>query len=260
MSLVRTFEEGRDVLAAARERFRLIYPRFDAPVVSFSGGKDSTVCLHLALEAAEEAGKLPVKAYFWDEEAIHPETIEYVERVRLRGDVELRWLCLPIMRRNACSRTQPYWYCWDPDVEHLWCRPMPECAEREAPWFKKGMAIPDAGPFIYGREYGTVCDIRGIRADESMRRLMSVLNRMEENWIAGARDGHFYPSSPIFDWMVPDVGPRRACSGGITTELTICSTKRGWGSVTCGYARRSARNRLRVCGFTRAAGRICGTR
>ena len=41
-----------DVLAAARERFRMLYQRLDTAVVSFSGGNDSTVCLHLALEAA----------------------------------------------------------------------------------------------------------------------------------------------------------------------------------------------------------------
>ena len=51
-----------DVLAAARERFRILYQRLDTVVVSFSGGNDSTVCLHLALEAASQAGKLPVRA------------------------------------------------------------------------------------------------------------------------------------------------------------------------------------------------------
>jgi predicted phosphoadenosine phosphosulfate sulfurtransferase len=197
--------ETRDVYAAARARFKLLYERFDTVVVSFSGGKDSTVCLHLALEAAEAAGKLPVRAYFWDEEAIHPETIEYVERVRDRPDVVLRWLCWPVMHRNACSRSSPYWYCWDPDQEEKWCRPKPACAEPVASWFQKGMTIPDAAPFAYGREYGTVCDIRGIRADESLRRLMSVMGRLEENWLSGARDGHNYPASPIYDWTVADV-------------------------------------------------------
>jgi predicted phosphoadenosine phosphosulfate sulfurtransferase len=196
---------ARNVLECARERFRMLHQRFDTVVVSFSGGKDSTVCLHLALEAAEAAGKLPVHAYFWDEEAIHPETIEYVERVRARPDVKLIWLCLPVKHRNACSRQVMYWYCWDPEQEPLWCRPMPEGAIREAKWFRKGMTIPEASPFVYGREYGTVCDVRGIRADESLRRLMSVMNRMEENWLAGARNGHNYPASPIYDWSVTDV-------------------------------------------------------
>jgi predicted phosphoadenosine phosphosulfate sulfurtransferase len=201
----------RDVYAAAVDRFRLIYKRFDTVAVSFSGGKDSTVCLHLALEAAAEAGKLPIDAYFWDEEAIHPETIEYVERVRQRPDVKLRWYCLPVKHRNACSRRSPYWYCWDPAQRDLWVRPLPGCAITEAPWFKMGMTVPDCSPYVYGRDCGTVCDIRGIRADESLRRLMSVMGRLEENWLGGARDGHSYPASPIYDWTVADVwaAPKR---------------------------------------------------
>jgi len=202
--LVKTWSE-RDVYAAAQERFDMLYKRFDTVVVSFSGGKDSTVCLHLALEAAAANGKLPVSAYFWDEEAIHPETIEYVERVRARADVKLTWLCLPVKHRNACSRTTPYWYCWDPEQKPLWCRPVPQGAITSAHWFKKGMTIPEASPYVYGRQYGTVCDIRGIRADESLRRLMSVMNRLEENWLQGARLGYNYPASPIYDWSVVDV-------------------------------------------------------
>jgi predicted phosphoadenosine phosphosulfate sulfurtransferase len=201
----------RDVFQAARDRFLMLYKRFDTVVVSFSGGKDSTVCLHLALEAAAATNKLPVEAYFWDEEAIHPETVEYVERIRARSDVRLKWLCLPVKHRNACSRSSPYWYCWDSEKEALWCRPLPPDVVTSAPWFRKGMTVPEASPYVYGRECGTVCDIRGIRADESLRRLMSVMNRMEENWLAGARNGYNYPASPIYDWTVIDVwtAPKR---------------------------------------------------
>ena len=202
--LVKSWLE-RNVYQTSLERFELLYRRFDTVAVSFSGGKDSTVCLQLALEVAKAKNKLPVHAYFWDEEAIHPQTVEYVERVRQRDDVQLKWLCLPVKHRNACSRRSPYWHCWDAKDRDLWCREMPECAISEAPWFKRGMTIPDASPMVYGREWGTVADVRGIRADESLRRLRSVMKRLEENWIGGARDGHSYPCSPIYDWSVPDV-------------------------------------------------------
>jgi predicted phosphoadenosine phosphosulfate sulfurtransferase len=97
----------RDVLTAARERFDTLYRRFDRVAVMFSGGKDSTVCLHLAIEAARAHGKLPVEAIFYDEEAIYPTTIEYVRRMMTSPDVKLYWYCVPVQHRNAASRRQP---------------------------------------------------------------------------------------------------------------------------------------------------------
>ncbi len=49
--------------------------------VAGRGEKDSTVALNLALQVATERGRLPLDTCFVDEEAITPETVEYVERV-----------------------------------------------------------------------------------------------------------------------------------------------------------------------------------
>jgi predicted phosphoadenosine phosphosulfate sulfurtransferase len=195
----------QNVYDAAIARFRLLFDRFDTVVVSFSGGKDSTVCLNLALQVARETGKLPLNVYFWDEEAIHPETVEYVKRVRDLPDVRLRWLCVPVKHRNACSRSEPYWFCWDPAAKDRWVRPMPEFAETTVPGFKMGATVPELAPHVYGPEHGTVADVRGIRADESLRRYRSVARRARENWIGAARYGYSYPVSPIYDWTTFDV-------------------------------------------------------
>lgn len=200
-----------DVYAAALRRIRECYERFDTVVVSFSGGKDSTVCLNLTLQVARELGRTPLEVYFWDEEAIHPETIEYVARVAQRPDVRLKWLCIPVRHRNACSRKQPYWHCWNPAEKHLWVRPMPEGAITELPGFHWGMGIPELAHLVYGKEHGTVADIRGIRADESLRRYRSVAMKLRDNWIGNPREGYSYPVSPIYDWTTFDVwvAPKR---------------------------------------------------
>lgn len=189
----------------AMERINLLFDRFDKVVVSFSGGKDSTACLNLALMVARERGRLPLDVYTFDEEAIHPETVEYLERVRRNPEVRFRWYCLPVEHRNACSRRSPYWYPWLPADRSLWVRPLPAGAITELSGFRIGMTMPDCSPLVYGPEHGTVADIRGIRAQESLRRLRMVSMKVEDNWIASPRLGFNSACSPIYDWTTEDV-------------------------------------------------------
>lgn len=197
----------QSVYDAALERFNILYDRFDKVVVSFSGGKDSTVCLNLGLQVARERGKLPLDVYFWDEEAIQPETIDYVTRVADRDDVRMKWLVVPVTHRNACSRQQPYWQCWLPADKDKWTRPFPthRTVVTEVRGFKMGDTIPDIAHRVYGPECGTVADVRGLRADESLRRYRAVAMKKRDNWIGAPREGYSYPVSPIYDWTTFDV-------------------------------------------------------
>ena len=92
------------VYTLALERIHHCYDLFDQVSVSFSGGKDSTAALMLTLQVAIERAKLPLDVVFWDEEAIPPETCEYVARAANMEGVSLRWYCLPVQHRNGCSR------------------------------------------------------------------------------------------------------------------------------------------------------------
>lgn len=192
------------VYEAAKDRISHIYDVFDRVVVSFSGGKDSTVCLQLTLEEARKRNRLPLEVVFYDEEAIHPETIEYVERVRQNPDVKLYWYCLPFKHRNACSRSQPWWYCWDEQEKEKWVREMPSCAITELHGFKKGMTIPDLNPLINGEGRAYTAMIVGMRADESMRRYRIVMAKKHDNYIAEAIN-NVSIVKPIYDWTSPDV-------------------------------------------------------
>ena len=54
MKILKKQTIDRSVYELALERVRRTYELFDHVAVSFSGGKDSTVCLHVTLEVAKE--------------------------------------------------------------------------------------------------------------------------------------------------------------------------------------------------------------
>lgn len=196
----------QNVYEAAKDRIRYLYKRFDNVIVSFSGGKDSTAVLNLTIEVARELNRLPVHAIFVDEEAIHPPTVEYVERVRAHGDVRLDWYCLPVKHRNACSNEQPYWYCWNPEERELWVRDMPQGAITEHPEFKLGDTFQDWMPKIFPNSMGTVCVLTGIRTQESLRRYRVIASKKNDAFVnAKAEYKNTYRAHPIYDWSSEDV-------------------------------------------------------
>ena len=207
----------RSVIDLARERVEEAFKLFDTVAVSFSGGKDSTVCLHLALDAARARGQRLI-AFHYDEEAISFETEQYVRRVyQDNPDLDLWWLCLPIQHRNACTRKDPYWYPWAPEDEAKWVRPMPPegitfdkiegfPAER-----KKRPSMPDSVPLLFpSHKYGRVGMIMGIRADESLTRTRAILKKHADTrayirpW-ADKPGEKLWKVYPIYDWRTQDV-------------------------------------------------------
>lgn len=191
-----------DVYTKALERIEHLYSIFDDIVVSFSGGKDSTAMLLCAIDVAKKLNRLPVKVFFYDEEAIHPTTIEYVERVSEMPEVSLDWYCLPVQHRNACSNEQPFWYCWNPEEKDIWVRDLPKNAITTHPRFKFGMSMQD-----FGKEHFkglNVCVLQGIRTEESIRRYRVVAMKKEDIYISKPEKGVNF-AYPIYDWSSCDV-------------------------------------------------------
>lgn len=197
-----------NVFEAALLRFEYMFDTFDNVAVSFSGGKDSTACLHLALTVATDKKRLPLRVFTFDEEAIPPETVEYMARIAARDDIAFEWYCVPVEHRNACSTDSPYWYCWAPEDRARWVRPLPELAIT-TPLTKKRVGIPDMIPKLYPRADGTVCNVMGIRTEESITRYQHIATkRGDRAFLIAAKSGpfaHVRNAYPIYDWRVEDI-------------------------------------------------------
>lgn len=184
------------------KRINYLYDLYDELIVSFSGGKDSTALLNCVLTVAEKRNKLPVKAWFIDEEVIHPPTIEYVARVRQDPRVKMMWYCLEFKHRNACSEKEPFWFTWDKDKKDLWTRDLPDDVISYHPQFKKGMSFQEWFDLVNTKS--NTCVLTGIRTEESLRRYRTIASKKNDSYISKG-EGGCIKAHPIYDWTSQDV-------------------------------------------------------
>ena len=205
---------GIDVLTAARQRIATIFDDFPRIYVSFSGGKDSSVMLHLVMDEAIKRGR-KVGVLIVDLEGMYKLTIDHIQQMLdlYAEHIDPYWVCLPIALRNAVSVFEPKWTCWDPDARGSWVREFPPSAisdESFFPFFRRGMEFEEFVP-QFGHWYGggklTACFV-GIRADESLNRYRTIKARKsmfeDKTYTTWIGDG-LYNVYPIYDWRVDDI-------------------------------------------------------
>ena len=99
---------GVDVLTESRRRISYIFDEFEKIYVSFSGGKDSSVMLHLVMDEAIKRDR-KVGVLLIDLEAQYTETIKHSEEMfeLYKDNIIPYWVCLPISLSNAVSNFEP---------------------------------------------------------------------------------------------------------------------------------------------------------
>ena len=210
---------NEDVYTAACSRMNYIFKNFRKICVSFSGGKDSGICMMLALQAAKKYNK-KFGVLFIDLEGQYKFTIEYVERVLNENTewIEPYWVCLPLNLRNAVSVYQPFWCCWEPGHADKWVREMPThpsviSDQSYFPFWKYRMEFEEFTPefakwYANGEKTATVV---GIRSDESLNRFRTIASRSKETldglqWTTRLfPDEEIYNVYPIYDWRTEDI-------------------------------------------------------
>lgn len=208
---------NQNVYEAAIARLNWLFDRFNRICVSFSGGKDSTVLLHLALMIARSRGRT-VDVLFIDWEAQYKATIDHVaEMVDLPGIGRAYWVCLPISTSNETSMVEPMWTAWEDGKQDVWVRPLPENRHVISsydffPFYEYGMTFEEFVPGFaewYSQDEPSAFLI-GIRSDESLHRARAILKTKGRKHYEGrhwstkvtAQSWNFYP---IYCWRVEDV-------------------------------------------------------
>lgn len=216
MSTLKQYAE-QDVMAAARERIRYVFDHFPKIYVSFSGGKDSTVMLHLVMEEAKRRQR-KIGVLIIDLEAQYKVTMAHVAEMLefYRDNAEVFWVCLPIALRNAVSQYTPRWCCWDPEARDAWVRDMPThpgviSDPAFFPFFVPKMEFEEFD-VLFGVWYSQGVDTAafiGIRCDESLNRFRTIASKSKEmyrgqRYTTKIAEGLFNVY-PLYDWKTRDI-------------------------------------------------------
>ncbi len=209
---------GINVLEAAQQRVAWAFDTFPRLYVSFSGGKDSTVMLHLVMDEAIKRDR-KVGVLFVDLEGQYKLTIDHIQAMYdlYAEHVEPYWCSLPIHLRNAVSMYQHHWICWQPEAEEQWIRRPPEMAITDQsyfPFYRYAMEFEEFVP-QFGHWYGqgklTACFV-GIRTGESLNRWRTIAGHGVKWDFDGPRLNYtnyvgqtLWNVYPIYDWHEKDI-------------------------------------------------------
>lgn len=203
-----------DVLSAAKQRISKVFDDFPRIYLSFSGGKDSAVMMHLVMAEAIKCNR-KIGILFVDLEAQYKLTIDHVTEMfdLYKDNIEPFWCSLPLHMRNAVSQYEPQWVCWDPSRKNDWVRNPPELAvtdESYFPFFRRAMEFEEFVP-AFGHWYaqGKLCAcFVGIRSDESLNRYRTIARKKSTfdgmQWTTWCGET-LYNAYPIYDWKTSDI-------------------------------------------------------
>ena len=205
----------KNVYHSAIERIQYTFDNFDKIYVSFSGGKDSTVMLHLVAEEARKQNR-KFGVLFIDWECQFESTISHVKELLndYKDVIDPYWIQLEIMTNNSTSMYEPTWKSWDESKIKLWTRDKEKTSITEKsffPFYFDNITFEEFVP-LFGQWYAngepTACFV-GLRAQESLNRFRTIarddVNRFEDKKYSVKITDTLYNFYPLYDWKAKDI-------------------------------------------------------
>lgn len=197
-----------NVYESALWRIENLYNEFDEVAIAFSGGKDSTVVLNLALEVAEKLNKLPVPVIFIDQEGEWKMTEDYMRIVMYDKRVNPMWFQIPFDLSNETSQEDSWLQCWDPDEKENWIREQDPISIKENVYGTR--AFYNLFTKITDHHFkGSLAMLGGLRTEESPMRQVACTQQATYKWITYGKKlnekMNHYTFYPIYDWSYIDV-------------------------------------------------------
>lgn len=204
-----------NVYEESKQRIKYTFDNFEKIYLSFSGGKDSTVMMHLVLAEAKSRNQ-KIGILFVDLEGQYKITIEHSLKMfeEYKDWIDPYWICLPIHLRNAVSVFETHWICWDKNKKDDWIREIPKLAISDTdyfPFFYEGMEFEDFVPEFgswYAQGKTCACFV-GIRTSESLNRWRTIASdkkkKFKDKKYTTLVKDNVYNIYPIYDWKTEDL-------------------------------------------------------
>ena len=207
-----------NVFEASKDRVKYIFDEFENIYVSFSGGKDSGVCMHLMCEEARKRNR-KIGILFIDIEAHYQMTIDYSIKMieKYKDVITPYWICLPMLTDNSLSYNEMTWSWWETEKKDIWVREMPtmdyviNVDNNPIDYYKYNMTFED---FVakfgkwFGKDEKTACII-GIRTQESLNRWRALTTKNKRKYkdimYSTQVDENVYNFYPIYDYTTEDI-------------------------------------------------------
>lgn len=189
-----------NVYEEALKRIEQIYNSHDEVWISYSGGKDSLVCLKLVEEYFDREGITDkINVVFRDEEIINNAIREFVLTFVDNPRYNFKYYATQLESEIYILGEKKTLIQWDENRD--WIVPKPDCAIT-----LKGVCSQYTfDKHLYANSNRRCCTILGIRADESLMRFAGITASMVCHLTKVPKLKNVTMGKPIYDWTEKDV-------------------------------------------------------